>query len=156
VAPLQRLTEVLQRLVEEQVSIRDLKTILQSLSEGARTDMDIVALTEHVRTGLKRKICYQLSEGQPTLFVHQLHHEIEEAFRSSIRKSAAGPYLSMDPAMIQQVLDAVHSQIGKLPSTAQRPVILTEADIRRFVKRLLDYNYPDVAVLQYEQLTPEI
>jgi type III secretion protein V len=156
VVPLQRLTEVLQRLVEEQVSIRDLKTILQSLSEGARTDMDIVALTEHVRTGLKRKICYQLSEGRPTLFVHQLDPEIEEAFRSSIRHSAAGPYLSMDPTMTQQVLEAVHSQIGKLPSTAQRPVILTEADIRRFVKRLLDFNYPDVAVLQYEQLTPEI
>jgi type III secretion protein V len=54
------------------------------------------------------------------------------------------------------VLDAAHAQIGSLPPTAQRPVILTDADIRRFVKRLLDYNYPDIAVLQYEQLTPEI
>src|SRR4029453_2111014 len=119
---------------------------------GSRTDSDIVALTERVRTALKRKICYQLSEGRPTLFVYQLDPEIEEAFRSSIRQSAAGPYLSMDPTLIQQVLDAMHHQIGNLPSTAQRPVILTDGDIRRFVKRLLDYNYPDVAVLQYEQL----
>jgi type III secretion protein V len=138
------------------VSIRDLKTILQSLSEASRTDSDIVALTEQVRTSLKRKICYQLSEGRATLFVYQLDPEIEEAFRTSIRQSAAGPYLSMDPNTIQQVLDAAHAQIGNLPPTAQRPVILTDGDIRRFVKRLLEYNHPEVAVLQYEQLTPEI
>jgi type III secretion protein V len=156
VVSLQRLTEVLQRLVEEQVSIRDLKSILQCLSESGRVETDIVSLTESVRTALKRKICYQLSEGRPTLFVYQLDPEIEEAFRNSIRQSATGPYLTMDPATIQQVLDALHAQIGNLPPTAQRPVILTDGDIRRFVKRLLEYNYPDLAVLQYDQLTPEI
>jgi type III secretion protein V len=152
----QRLTEVLQRLVEEQVSIRDLKTILQCLSENGRSETDIVALTEQVRTALKRKICYQLSEGRSTLFVYQLDPELEEAFRNSIRHAATGPYLNMDPETIQMVLDSVHAQIGNLPPTAQRPVILTDGDIRRFVKRLLEYNYPDLAVLQYEQLTPEI
>jgi type III secretion protein V len=156
VVPIQRLTDVLQRLVEENVSIRDLKTILQSLSEIGRVESDIVALTEQVRTSLKRKICYQLSEGKPTLFVYQLDPEIEEAFRNAVRHAATGPYLSMDSAMIQQVLNAAHAQIGSLPATAQRPVILTDGDIRRFVKRLLEYNYPDIAVLQYEQLTPEI
>jgi type III secretion protein V len=156
VISVQRLTEVLQRLVEEQVSIRDLKTILQCLSESGRNETDIVALTEQVRTALKRKICYQLSEGRSTLFVYQLDPEIEEAFRNSIRHAATGPYLSMDPETIQIVLDSVHAQIGNLPPMAQRPVILTDGDIRRFVKRLLEYNYPDLAVLQYEQLTPEI
>ena len=62
----------------------------------------------------------------------------------------------MEPAMIQQVMDAAHAQIGNLPPTAQKPVILTQGDIRRFVKRLLDYKFPEVAVLSYEQLTPEI
>src|SRR5262249_18298423 len=71
VISLQQLTDVLQRLVEEQVSIRDLKTILQCLSESGRVDSDILTLTESVRTALKRKICYSLSEGRPTLFVYQ-------------------------------------------------------------------------------------
>ena len=156
VVPVQKLTEILQRLVDEQVSIRDLKTILQCLSENGRSESDALALCEHVRTALKRKICYQLSEGKPTLFIYQLDPEIEEVFRNSIRHSAAGPHLNMDTETIQSVLDAVHAQIGKLPPTAQRPVILTDGDIRRFVRRMLEYNYPDLAVIQYEQLTPEI
>jgi len=153
---LQQLTEILQRLVEEGVSIRDLKTVFQALSEWGRSEHDVVALTERVRAGLRHKICYQLSDGKPLLYVHQLDPEIEEMFRSSIRPGAGGAYFSMDSAAIQQIVNAAQAGIGELPATAQRPVILTDSDIRRFVKRLLDYNFPDVAVISYDQLTPQI
>lgn len=153
---LQQLTEILQRLLEEEVSIRDLKTIFQALSEWARTEHETAALTEHARSALRQKICYQVSDGRPTLFVYQLDLEVEEMFRNSIRQSASGPYLTMDPAMIQDVMAAAEQQIGSLPPTAQRPVILTDRDIRRFVKKLLDYKFPDVTVLSYDQLTPNI
>jgi type III secretion protein V len=92
---------------------------------------------------LKRKICYQISEGSQSLFVYQLVPEIEEMFRNSIRQSASGPYMTMDPGLIQQVMDAVQAQFGNLPPTAQTPVILTDSDIRRFVKKLLDFKFPD-------------
>ncbi len=153
---IQRLTEVLQRLVEEQVSVRDLKTIFQTLADWGRTEQDVVALTEQVRAALKRRICHQVSEGRPILFVYQLDPEIEEMFRNSIRQTASGPCLSMEPALIQQVMDATYVQIGELPPSAQRPVILTESDIRRFVKKLLDYNYPEVSALSYDQLTADV
>ena len=153
---LPQLTEVLQRLADEEVSIRDLKTILQSLCESARNEQDPVSVAERVRAALKRKICYQLSEGKQVLYVYQLDPDVEEMFRNSIRQSGGGAYLAMDPATIQQVLDAAYAQIGNLPSTAQRPVILTDADIRRFVKRVLGYNLPDLAVISYDQLTPQI
>ena len=88
---LQTLTEILQRLVEEEVSVRDLKAIFQVLCEWGRNERDVLALTEQVRAGLRRKICYQVSQGRPLLFVHQLDPEIEEMFRNSIRQSASGP-----------------------------------------------------------------
>ena len=156
IVSLQQLTEILQRVVEEGTSIRDLKAILQCLSEWGRSSREVAALSEQVRVALKRKICYQISEGSQSLFVYQLVPEIEEMFRNSIRQSASGPYMTMDPGLIQQVMEAVQAQFGNLPPTAQTPVILTDADIRRFVKKLLDFKFPDVAVLSYDQLTSEI
>ncbi len=152
----QQLAEVLQKLVDEQVSIRDLKTIFQSLGEIAREEGDVLVLSEHVRVALKRKICYQLSGGKPMLFVYQLDPEIEEMFRNSVRQGSRGAYLAMDAPSIQRIVDATRAQIGDLPSTAQKPVVLTDGDIRRFVKRLLDYHFPDLSVLSYDQLTQTI
>jgi type III secretion protein V len=156
VVSLQTLTEILRRLVEEGVSIRDLKSILQVLCEWGRLEREVLPLTEHVRAGLKAKICYQISQGRPLLFIYRLDPEFEEMFRNSIRQSASGAYLAMDPAMSRQVLDAARAQIGDLPPGAQRPVIVTDSEIRRFVKRLLDFGVPDVTVLSYDQLTPQI
>jgi type III secretion protein V len=153
---LQTLTEILRRLVEEEVSVRDLKTILQSLCEWGRIEHDVLPLTEHVRVGLKRKICYQISRGRPVLFVYRLDPELEEIFRNSIRQSASGAYLSMDPELSQQVMAAARAQLGDPPPGAQRPLIVTDGEIRRFVKRLLDYAIPDITVLSYDQLTPHI
>jgi len=153
---LQTLTEILRRLVEEEVSVRDLKNILQSLCEWGRIEHEVLPLTEHVRAGLKRKICFQISKGRPVLFVYRLDPEFEEMFRNSIRQSASGAYLSMDPELSQQVMAAARNAIGDLPAGAQRPVIVTDGEIRRFVKRLLDYAVPDVTVLSYDQLAPQI
>ena len=156
IVSLQTLTEILHKLVEEGVSIRDLKSILQVLCEWGRVEHDALALAEHVRAGLKAKICYQISQGRPLLFVYRLDPEFEEMFRNSIRQSASGAYLAMDPSMSRQVMEAARAQIGDLPPGAQRPVIVTDSEIRRFVKRLLDYGIPDVSVLSYDQLTPQI
>jgi type III secretion protein V len=152
----QLLTEVLQRLADERVSVRDLKTIFQSLAEVGRTINDPLELVEYVRSGLKRKICYQLSEGKPTLFVYQIDPDVEELFRNSIRHSAMGPQLEMESATIRQIVAATREQIGDLPPTAQRPVILTDREIRRFVKKLLEFDFTDLSVLSYDQLTPQI
>ena len=153
---LQTLTEILKRLVEEEVSIRDLKTILQTLCDWGRVEHEVLPLTERVRAGLKAKICYHISKGRPLLFVYRLDSDIEEMFRNSIRQSANGPYLSMEPALSRQVMDATRAQLGNLPPGAQRPVIVTDGEIRRFVKKLLDYAVPDITVLSYDQLTPQI
>jgi type III secretion protein V len=153
---LQQLTDILSLLAAEGVSIRDLKTILQCLGEWSRVDQNTVSLAERVRTALKRKICYGLTEGKSLLFVYQLDPELQDLFRNSIRQSAAGVYLAMNPQSIDAVLQATHKEICNLPPTAQRPVIITDKDIRRFVKKTLERDFPDLAVISYAELTPEI
>lgn len=153
---LQQLTDILSLLATEGVSIRDLKTILQCLGEWSRVDQNTVSLAERVRTALKRKICYGLTEGKPLLFVYQLDPELQDLFRNSIRQNAAGVYLAMNPQSIDAVLQATHKEICNLPPTAQRPVIITDKDIRRFVKKTLERDFPDLAVISYAELTLEI
>ena len=152
----QLLTELLQRLADERVSIRDLRSIFQALSECGRSLNDALDLVEYVRVSLKRRICFQLSEGKPTLFVYQLDPEIEDLFRNSIRHGTFGPRLQMESEMVKQIIAALQAQIGDLPATAQRPVVLAPKDIRRFVKTQLDYHFPELSVLSHDQLTPHI
>jgi type III secretion protein V len=153
---LQRLCEILQRMVAEEVSIRDLKTIFQALSESARFSTDVVELTESVRKALSLRVCFHLSEGRPILYAYRLDLEVEELFRNSIRQSASGPFLAVDPTMAPRVIESVRAQIGVLPPTAQKPVIITDSDIRYFVWRFISTQFPQVAVISYSQMTPEI
>jgi len=152
----QLLTSVLQRLVEERVSIRDLKSIFQALSQVGKSVNDPIDLVEHVRVALKHRLCFQLSEGKPTLFVYSLDAEIGEMFRNYIRHTSMGAQLEMPSDLIHQIVAATRKLIGNLPATAQRPVILTDNDIRRFVKKLFEYDFPDLSVVSYDQLTPQI
>jgi type III secretion protein V len=153
---LQQLAEILQQLADEGVSIRDLKNILQSLSESSNAERDMESLTARVRTGLKRKICYQLTEGRPRLFVYRIDPDIEDMFRNSIRQNANGPYLAMNPEDLAALHKAVQSQIGNLPPTAQKPVLLVDGDIRRFVRQAFIRNFPNLNAVAYSELTPDI
>jgi type III secretion protein V len=153
---LQQLTEILQRLTEEGVPIRDLKSILQALSQSGRADQDSSQKAEQVRVAMRHKLCFHLSGGGSTLFVYQLDPEVEELFRNSVRHGPGGPNLAMDPDSVQRVFAAADLQLSNLPATAQRPVILTDSDIRRFVYRLLTFHLPDIAVISYDQLTQQI
>ena len=82
--PLQRLTEIFKRLNQEQVSIKDLRTILESLSEWAQSEKDTVLLTEYIRSSLKRFISFKYSKGQTVLPVYLLDPEIEDIVRGAI------------------------------------------------------------------------
>lgn len=153
---LQQLTEILKLLAEAEVSIRDMKTILQCLGESAHATRNTVELTERVRVGLRRKICFSITEGKPLLFVYQLDENLQDLFRNSIRQNATGSYLAMDPESIGTIVRAAQREIGKLPPTAQRPAIVTGKDLRRFVRHLLARDFPDLQVLSYEELAPEM
>lgn len=158
---LQKLTEVLKALSEEGVSIRDMKTILQCLGEHATSPSgqevrSTAELVEFVRIALGRKICFSITDGRPNLFVYQLDPNLEVLFHNAIRTNANGAFLAMDAQSISVIVRAAQEEFDALPPTAQRPAIVTDKEIRRFVKKLLAREFPDLQVMSYEELSPDI
>lgn len=152
-----KLTDILQRLVEEEISVRDLRGILQSLAEYGQVEADNVMLTEHVRSALRRYISHKYARGTGTLVVYLLDPQIEEAIRGSIKRTSAGTHLALEPELAQEIVQAVKSECGHLPPSAQRPVILTAMDIRRYVRKLLEFEFnPPFSVLSYQELAPDL
>lgn len=154
--PLQKLTEIFRRLVQEQVSIKDLRTIMEALSEWAQSEKDTVLLTEYVRASLKRYISNKYAQGQSTLSVYLLDPEIEETVRGAIKQTSAGSYLALDPDSVNLILKGMRNTISPVPPGGQPPVLLTAIDVRRFVRKLIETEYPDIAVVSYQEILPEI
>jgi type III secretion protein V len=152
-----KLTDVMQRLVEEEVSVRDFRSILQSLAEWGQLEADAVMLTEHVRASMRRYISHKFARGTGTLVVYLLDPQIEEAIRGAIKHTSSGSHLALEPELAQEILGAVRRECGNLPPSAQRPVILTAMDVRRYVRKLLDYEFmPPFGVVSYQELSPEL
>jgi len=154
--PLQKLTEIFKRLIQEQISIKDLRTILEALSEWAQSEKDTVLLTEYVRSSLKRYISYKYSQGQSILAVYLLDPEIEDMVRGAIKQTSAGSYLALDPDSVQLILHSMRSVVVPTPVGGQSPVLLTAIDVRRFVRKLIEGEFPDMAVVSYQEIVPEI
>ncbi|MEI6532048.1 MAG: FHIPEP family type III secretion protein, partial [Chlamydiota bacterium] len=154
--PLQKMTEIFKRLAQEQVSIKDLRTILEALSEWAQSEKDTVLLTEYVRSSLKRYISFKHSQGQTTLAVYLLDPEIEDMIRGAIKQTSAGSYLALDPDSVQLILQAMRTTIAPASARSQPPVLLTAIDVRRFVRKLVEMEFPEIAVVSYQEIIPEI
>ena len=154
--PLQKLTEIFRRLVQEEVSIKDLRTILESLSEWSQTEKDTVLLTEYVRSSLKRYISYKYSMGQTFLSAYLVDSEIEDMIRGAIKQTSAGSYLALDPDSIQLILHAMRTIIVPTPPGGQPPVLLTTIDVRRFTRKLIESDFPSLPVVSYQEIVPEI
>ena len=154
--PVQRIAEIFRRLVQERVSIRDLRTILQALIEWAPKEKDVVMLTEYVRSALKRQICYMHSKGQNMLPVILMEPQVEETIRKAVRQTSAGAFLSLDPGSSQRILDALEKAAGKYRASTQKPVLLVSMDIRRYVRRLIESKFYELPVMAYQEVTPEI
>jgi type III secretion protein V len=155
-ATINQFTEVLQRLVQEGISIRDIKSILDALGEWGRIEKDTVMLTEYVRASLKRYISFRYTGGKEQLFVYLLDPEIEDVIRGAIRRTSSGAFLALDPAITHDILEAIRREVADLPPTAQQPVVVTDMELRRFVRKMVELEFPTLAVVSYQELTPEL
>ena len=151
-----QLTDILRRLVEEEISVRDLRSVLQALAEWGPVESDTVMLTEYVRAALKRYVSHKYSRRQNTLIVYLLDPQIEETVRSSVQHTSSGSYLALEPEITQEILTAVRNEVGNLPASAQQPVILTTMEIRRYFRKLVELEFPHLAVVSYQELSPEM
>ena len=151
------LSEVLRRLAEEQISVRDLKGILEALAQVAGNDRDPLNLAEFVRAQLRRPITHSLTGGAGELSVFLLDPGVEETIRSSINRTSAGAFLALSPAAGRDIVTALRRTLESAPPAGhQRAVILTQPDIRRFVRKLVETDMPAVRVVSYAELQPEI
>jgi type III secretion protein V len=151
------LTDVLRRLAEEGITLRALREVLGALAEWAPLERDPVALTEQVRAALRRQLTARHVDATGTVAVFLLDPLIEDAVREAIHKTATGSYLALEPELSRDILAAVGRAVPRPagPIAAPAPVILTSADIRRYVRRLVEAEHPHIAVLSYPELAPE-
>ncbi len=105
---------------------------------------------------MRRYISFRYTGGRDTLFVHLLDPEIEDVIRSAIRRTSTGAFLSLDPSIANDILAAIRSEVANLPPTAQEPVFVTDMDLRRFVRKMVEIEFPNLPVLSYQELTPEL
>ena len=154
--PVQRIAEIFQRLVQERISIRDLRSILEALIEWSPKEKDTVMLTEYVRSALRRQISYMYSKGQNMLPAILMDPSVEETIRKAIRQTSAGAFLALDPEVTQKFIAAIGATAGQYTQHTQKPVLMASMDIRRYVRRLIEKDHYSLPVVSYQELTPEI
>ena len=146
------LAEILRRLAAEGVSLRSLREILGALAERAPADPDPVVLSEHVRAALRRQITFAHAGSSGVLRAYLLDPMIEDAVREAIQRSASGSTLVLEPELSSDIIKAV----GRAVADNVTPVIVTTADIRTHVRRLLETEHPRLAVLSYQEIEPDV
>jgi flagellar biosynthesis protein FlhA len=146
---------VLQNLLREGVSIRDLRTILETMADYSPGANDPDILTEHVRSALARQISSAYAEDG-MLSVITLERRVEEIFNQSLQRTEhGGTYLTLDPRQAQAILDAIAQQIQNF-SGGTTPVLLCSPTIRPHVKKLTERYLPNLVVISHNEIAPHL
>jgi flagellar biosynthesis protein FlhA len=144
------LQKILCALLKEGIPIRDMETILETVSNNSSVhDTDV--LTEYVRQSLKRTITRKWSEGGQ-IRVITLDGEVEKAIVNSISRNEQGTYLSLDPQVTQKLIAKLTDCIKKVKDVINTPVILTSPVVRIYFSRLMQQFYPRAVVLSFNEL----
>jgi type III secretion protein V len=154
--PLVLLCDVLRRLVEEGVGVRDLRSILEALSTAAGAEKDPLNLAEYVRTQMRRAITFRLTGGAGKLDVVLVDAVIEDTVRRAITRTPAGAFLALPPQAARDVIDSLRTAVASVAAPGPAVAVLTQPDLRRFVRKLIEADLPAVPVVSYAELLPEI
>lgn len=146
---------VLQNLLREGVSIRDLRTILETMADYSTGVNDPDALTEHVRSALARQISSAYAQDG-MLAVMTLERRVEEIFSAALQRTEhGGTYLALDPRQAQTILDVIAQQVQNF-SGGTTPVLLCSPTIRPHVKKLTERYLPSLAVISHNEIAPHL
>jgi flagellar biosynthesis protein FlhA len=149
--PLGGVVKVLQNLLKEQVSIRDLLAILETLADWAPMTKDLDILTEYVRQALSRSIVKPYIGPNGALAAVTLDQSVETAIAESIQRTDHGSFLAMDPRMVERIVQALSGHIEAFVNLNSQPAVLCSAQIRIHFKRMIDRLVPNLAVLSYDE-----
>ncbi|MCO7051596.1 FHIPEP family type III secretion protein, partial [Proteus terrae] len=124
------------------------------LVQWGSKEKDPILLTEHIRTLLSRYISHFFSnDGKINVII--LSHHVEEIIRDGIRQSSSGTFLNLEPAELDMIIEKTSAAIDEI-KYVQNYIFLTAIDIRRFVKKLIETQYPHLSVLSYDEITSDI
>ncbi|MDH3346574.1 MAG: flagellar biosynthesis protein FlhA [Desulfobulbaceae bacterium] len=152
---LSSIMHVLQNLLRENVSIRDLRTILETMADWTASTQDPDMLTEYVRYALARSISSSHIHFEDTIQVLTLNRAVEEEIQNSIQHRETGSYLALDPVKAQKILDTLATMLADFPG-GQQPVLLVIPQIRNHIRRLTERFFPNMAVLSHNEITSNV
>lgn len=148
--------KVLAKLLKENVSIRNLPVILETLADYGKVTSDTDLLTEYVRQALARQITNQhLAQGE-TLKVATLSGKVEKSNADAIQQTEHGNYLSLDPSVSQKILESIASQVEQFSMLEQTPIVLCSPAVRMYVRQLTERYFPKVPILSYNELEANV
>jgi flagellar biosynthesis protein FlhA len=154
--PVGSVLKVCKNLLKESVSIRDLRTILEALADGAPHQKDPNVLTEHVRTALARTITKKLVGPDGELMLITLDRRIEETIAQGIIQTDQGQQLSVDPEFVRQFVARLNEQAIELANQSGNTVVLCSPLIRHHLKSLVDRFIPNITVLSHNEITSNV
>ncbi len=148
--------KVLQNLLWENIPVNNLVTILETLADYARTTKNIDLLTEYVRQGLSRQITNQFVDQNNQLVVITLDPQLEENLGQAVEQSDQGNYLAVEPQQAQQLIESISNEAQKLLQKGKEPILVTSPMIRRPLKELTSRSFPQLTILSFSELTPNV
>ena len=148
--------KVLQNLLRERISIRDLLTIVETLADFAPAGKDPDLLTEYVRQRVAKGMLAPYLQPGKKLQVMTLDRRLEEILTKNIKRTDHGTYLALEPALITELVGAVSKQVEKLITLNTQPVLMTSPTLRRHVRRLIEPSLPNVFVVSHAEIVDDI
>lgn len=148
--------KVLQNLLREGISIRDLLTILETLADHAATTRDTDVLTEYARQSLKRAISSKYFPANEVTSVVTLDPKVEQEIMASVKQTEQGAYLTLDPEKTKAIMASLETEIAKLENLGKNAIIITSPIVRMYFKKLTEDYFKDLIVVSYNEVESNI
>ena len=148
--------KVLQNLLDEGISIRDLLTIFETLADHAATTRDTDVLTEYVRQSLKRAISSKYFPANETTSVITLDPKVEQEIMASVKQTEQGAYLTLDPETTKAIMNSVQNEVTKLENMGKTPIVITSPIVRMYFKKLTEDYFKDLIVVSYNEIESNV
>lgn len=148
--------KVLQNLLHEGISIRDLVTIFETLADYAPTTRDTDVLTEYVRQSLKRAISNKYFPANEMTSVVTLDPKIEQEIMNSVKQTEQGAFINLAPERTQEILNSVKEEMDKMEELGKNPIIVTSPIVRMYFKKITSEQFQDLIVISYNEIDTDV
>jgi flagellar biosynthesis protein FlhA len=148
--------KVLQNLLKEGISIRDLLSIFETMADYGTTTRDTDILTEYVRQSLKRAISSKFFPAGETTSVVTLDPKMEQEIMANVKQTEQGAYLTLDPEITKTLMSSVGNEVKKLENLGKNPIVITSPIVRMYFKRLTEDYFKDLIVVSYNEIDSNI